>query len=37
MDYIIGIDVGTTSTKALLYDIDGKIYAKANKKLSKIS
>ncbi|MTV83303.1 gluconokinase [Secundilactobacillus folii] len=31
MDYIIGIDVGTTSTKALLYDLDGKIYAKANK------
>lgn len=31
MDYIIGIDVGTTSTKALLYDTDGKIYAKANK------
>ncbi|MCV3741887.1 gluconokinase [Lentilactobacillus hilgardii] len=31
MDYIIGIDVGTTSTKALLYDTDGRIYAKANK------
>lgn len=31
MDYIIGIDVGTTSTKALLYDLNGKIYAKANK------
>ena len=31
MDYIIGIDVGTTSTKALLYDTDGHIYAKANK------
>lgn len=31
MDYIIGIDVGTTSTKALLYDLDGNIYGKANK------
>lgn len=31
MDYIIGIDVGTTSTKALLYDLDGNIYAKAEK------
>ena len=31
MKYIIGIDIGTTSTKALLYDLDGKIYAKANK------
>lgn len=31
MDYIVGIDIGTTSTKALLYDLNGKIYAKANK------
>lgn len=31
MNYIVGIDVGTTSTKALLYDLNGKIYAKANK------
>ncbi|MBY4582714.1 gluconokinase [Pediococcus pentosaceus] len=31
MDYIIGIDVGTTSTKALLYDLNGKIYGKSNK------
>ncbi|WP_283680254.1 gluconokinase [Lentilactobacillus sp. Marseille-Q4993] len=31
MDYLIGIDVGTTSTKALLYDIDGNVIAKANK------
>ncbi len=31
MDYIVGIDIGTTSTKALLYDINGKILAKANK------
>ncbi len=31
MDYIIGIDVGTTSTKALIYDTDGNIYGKANK------
>lgn len=30
MDYIVGIDIGTTSTKALLYDLNGKIYAKAN-------
>lgn len=31
MNYIVGIDIGTTSTKALLYDINGKILAKANK------
>lgn len=31
MDYIVGIDIGTTSTKALLYDLNGKIYAKATK------
>lgn len=30
MKYIVGIDIGTTSTKALLYDLNGKIYAKAN-------
>ena len=31
MDYIIGIDVGTTSTKAVIYDKKGKIYGYANK------
>ena len=30
MNYIVGIDIGTTSTKALLYDLNGKIYAKSN-------
>ncbi|ETY73661.1 gluconokinase [Lactiplantibacillus fabifermentans] len=31
MDYIIGIDVGTTSTKAVLYNTDGKIFGYENK------
>lgn len=31
MDYLIGIDVGTTSTKAVLYNTDGDIFGYANK------
>lgn len=31
MDYLIGIDVGTTSTKAVIYDKKGKIFGYANK------
>ena len=31
MDYLIGIDVGTTSTKAVLYNTDGEIFGYANK------
>lgn len=31
MDYTIGIDIGTTSTKAVLYDRDMKVAAYANK------
>ncbi len=30
MDYIIGIDIGTTSTKAIAFDLNGKIIAKKN-------
>lgn len=30
MDYMIGIDVGTTSTKAVLYGIDGSIHSEAH-------
>lgn len=31
MDYIIGMDIGTTSTKAVLYDLKGNVMAYANK------
>ncbi|EHN58669.1 gluconokinase [Oenococcus kitaharae] len=30
MDYIIGMDIGTTSTKAVLYDLEGKALAYSN-------
>ncbi|GEN48555.1 gluconokinase [Ligilactobacillus pobuzihii] len=30
MNYIIGMDIGTTSTKAVLYGNDGKVYSHAN-------
>lgn len=30
MNYIIGMDIGTTSTKAVLYGDDGKVYSHAN-------
>lgn len=30
MNYIIGLDIGTTSTKAVLYGTDGNVYAHAN-------
>ncbi|SYW07521.1 D-gluconate kinase [Oenococcus oeni] len=30
MDYIIGMDIGTTSTKAVLYDLKGKVLAYSN-------
>lgn len=30
MDYMIGADIGTTSTKAVLYDMKGKVIAYAN-------
>ena len=30
MDYIIGVDIGTTSTKSVLYDTKGKVIAYAN-------
>ena len=26
MKYMIGVDMGTTSTKAVLYDENGKVY-----------
>lgn len=31
MNYIIGVDIGTTSTKSVLYDLKGKVIAYANK------
>lgn len=31
MKYIIGIDIGTSSTKAVLYGLDGQVYAHANR------
>ncbi|KRL65849.1 gluconokinase [Companilactobacillus versmoldensis] len=31
MDYMIGADIGTTSTKAVLYNMKGKVMAYANK------
>lgn len=31
MDYLIGIDVGTTSTKAVIYNVEGDIFGYANK------
>ncbi|BDR57760.1 gluconokinase [Xylocopilactobacillus apicola] len=31
MNYIIGIDVGTTNTKAVLYDLNGHLLAKASR------
>ncbi|WP_334329990.1 gluconokinase [Companilactobacillus sp. HBUAS59699] len=31
MDYTIGIDIGTTSTKCVLYDLKGKVIAHANR------
>lgn len=30
MEYIIGVDIGTTSTKSVLYDMKGKVLAYAN-------
>lgn len=30
MNYIIGMDIGTTSTKAVLYGEDGQVYTHAN-------
>lgn len=30
MDYMIGMDIGTTSTKAVLYDLDGNVIAYSN-------
>jgi len=30
MDYMLGVDIGTTSTKAVLYDMKGKVIAYAN-------
>ncbi|WP_119326468.1 gluconokinase [Companilactobacillus musae] len=30
MDYMIGVDIGTTSTKSVLYDMKGKVMAYAN-------
>ncbi len=30
MDYLIGVDLGTTSTKAVLFDTKGKVIASAN-------
>ncbi len=30
MNYVIGMDIGTTSTKAVLYSEDGKVYGHAN-------
>ncbi len=30
MEYMIGVDVGTTSTKSVLYDMEGKVIAYAN-------
>lgn len=30
MEYIIGVDIGTTSTKSVLYDMKGKVIAYAN-------
>jgi Sugar (pentulose and hexulose) kinases len=30
MEYMIGVDVGTTSTKSVLYDMEGKVVAYAN-------
>ncbi|MCQ2570200.1 MAG: gluconokinase, partial [Limosilactobacillus sp.] len=31
MDYMIGVDIGTTSTKTVLYDLQGQVVAYANK------
>ncbi len=33
MKYVIGIDVGTTSTRAALFDLNGKKHAEAEKKI----
>lgn len=30
MDYVVGIDIGTTSTKAVLYDLDGQIMSESH-------
>ncbi len=30
MEYMIGVDIGTTSTKSVLYDMKGKVIAHAN-------
>ena len=31
MDYLIGVDLGTTSTKVVLFDTKGHVIASANK------
>ena len=31
MEYLIGVDLGTTSTKAVLFDTEGHVIASANK------
>ena len=30
MDYLLGIDVGSTSMKALIYDLNGKVIARGS-------
>lgn len=37
MKYILGIDIGTTNTKAVAYDLEGKAIAQANSSYSFIS
>jgi len=34
MDYLLGIDIGTSGTKGLLMDREGKIYARAGREYS---
>jgi len=33
LEYLVGIDIGTTSVKAALYDTNGQCYAQAIKEL----
>jgi gluconokinase len=37
MNYIIGIDIGTTNTKAVAYDMDGRVLQQSNKSYPFIS
>jgi len=34
MDYLLGIDIGTSGTKGVLMDREGKIYARAGREYS---